>query len=93
MSLGVGKVARASSSSDVLRESLLEDMGMASIWSSIPPKEGSTSSGETSKPVSFSPTGAHKRSLHDMKNCSPLRNIQLKNLGLSLGAITLAIFW
>lgn len=60
MSLGVGKVARASGSSDVLRESLLEDMGIASIWSSAPPIEGCTSSGDTSKPVSFSSESVKK---------------------------------
>lgn len=55
MSLGVGSVALASSSSDVLKESLLDDMGMASVWSSSPPKDGCASSGDTSKPVSLSP--------------------------------------
>lgn len=57
MSLGVGSVALASGSSDMLRESLLEDIGMASVWSSAPPMDGSTSSGDTSKPVSLSPQG------------------------------------
>lgn len=31
MSLGVGSVALASGSSDMLRESLLDDVGMASV--------------------------------------------------------------
>lgn len=57
MSLGVGSVALASVSSDMLRESLLDDMGMASVWSSVPPMEGLASSGDTSKPVSLSPKG------------------------------------
>lgn len=55
MSLGVGSVALASTSSDRLRESLLDDIGMASVWSSAPPMDGSTSSGDTSNPVSRSP--------------------------------------
>lgn len=57
MSLGVGRVGLASGSSDMLRESLLDDIGIASVWSSIPPEDGSTSSGDTSKPMSLSSWG------------------------------------
>lgn len=56
MSLGVGRVARASGSSDKLSESLLEDVGIASVCSSSLGAVCCTSSGETSKPVSVSPT-------------------------------------
>lgn len=40
MSLGVGREALASTSSDMLRESLLDDVGMASVWSSNPLTDG-----------------------------------------------------
>lgn len=57
MSLGVGSEVLASGSSDMLRESLLEDDGMASIWSSAPPLDHSAFSAGTSKPMSFSSQG------------------------------------
>lgn len=65
MSLGVGNVALASGSSDMLRESLLDDVGMASVSLSTPPPDGSTSSGEISKPVSLSPQGQKKKFRYD----------------------------
>ena len=54
MSLWVGSASLKSVSADMLRESLLEDIGMLFIWSSAPPTDGSTSLGE---PESFSPQG------------------------------------
>lgn len=65
MSHGVGSVALESVSSDMLRESLLDDTGMASVSSSAPPMDGGASSGDTSKPVSFSPGRRRQKHLFE----------------------------